>query len=353
MPDDFSLASPAQAAAAGTRADALKPGTRIWTYRIGKVLRHDAYCITYAARDAVLEHDVAITEYLPAHAAMRTADLTVVPRSTRWSEDYRWGRDRFLAEARALAELAGTPGIVQICDCLEANGTAYRVALRIAGEALSVRLARQGTLAPEAIDRLLPSLLDGLERVHAKGVLHLDIQPSKVILDAQGNATLVGFSAAQAALASRQPSIPVDRTPGYAAIEQFSDGQAGGHTDIHGLAATLYHCVTGAAPVPAIKRLAERLIPARQQAAGRYPYGLLAAIDAGLAFRSSGRPASIEAWRASFDAQEPAPGATAVPARADAIAVVPPAIVLPSRPQPTVLSDAPATERHRSRLTRL
>ena len=354
MPDDFSLSSPAPAAVAGTRADALKPGTRIWTYRIGKVLQHDAFCITYAGRDAVLEHDVAITEYLPAHAAMRTADLTVVPRSTRWAEDYRWGRDRFLAEARTLAELAGTPGIVHICDCLEANGTAYRVALRVAGEALSVRLARQGMMAAETIDRLLPPLLDGLEKVHAKGQLHLDIQPSKIILDAQGSPTLVGFSAAQAALASRQQSITVMHTPGYAAIEQLSDGQTGAATDVYGLAATLYQCVTGAAPVPAIKRLAERLAPASQQAAGRYPYGLLAAIDAGLAFRSSDRPASIAAWRASFEGREPGPDETAAPATPDTTAVLP-VIALPPRPQPTVQPAVTVStgERHRSILSRL
>ena len=281
MPDDIPLSSPASAAVGGTRVDALKPGTRIWTYKIGKVLRHDAFCITYAAHDAVLEQDVAITEYLPAHAALRAADLaTVEPRSTRWIDDYRWGRDRFLAEARALAELAGTPGIAHISDCLEANGTAYRVARRIRGETLSGHLARHGTLSAEALDRLLPTLLDSLETAHAKNLLHLDIQPAKIILDASGNPTLVGFSAAQAALAARQQMITVVHAPGYAAIEQFSDGQTGPSTDIHGLAATLYQCVTGAVPVPAIKRLAERLQPASQRAAGRYAPGLLAGAGA-------------------------------------------------------------------------
>ncbi|TWT11562.1 peptidoglycan-binding protein [Reyranella sp. CPCC 100927] len=337
MPDDVSPSAPASAAAGGTRFDALKPGTRIWTYKIGKVLRHDAFCITYAARDAVLEQDVAITEYLPAHAAVRAADLAAVePRSTRWIEDYRWGRDRFLAEARALAELAGTPGMVHIGDCLEANGTAYRVARRIRGETLSGHLARHGTLSAAALDRLLPTLLDSLETAHARNLLHLDIQPAKIILDASGNPTLVGFSAAQAALAVRQQMITVMHAPGYAAIEQFSDGQTGPSTDIHGLAATLYQCVTGAVPVPAIKRLAERLQPASQRAAGRYAPGLLAAIDAGLAFRASGRPASIAAWRPLFKGHAPTPHVTSVPSAKIAITALPVAD-LPPRPQ----SDSP------------
>jgi len=354
VPDDFSLSSPAQAAAAGTRVDALKPGTRIWTYRIGKVLRHDAFCITYAARDAVLEHDVAITEYLPAHAAMRAADLAVVPRSTRWAEDYRWGRDRFLAEARTLAELAGTPGIAHVSDCLEANGTAYRVALHVAGETLSVRLGRQGMMPTEMVERLVLPLMGGLETAHAKGLLHLDIQPAKIIIDAQGNPTLVGFSAAQAALAARQQSITVIHTPGYAAIEQFSDGQTGPSTDVYGLAATLYHCVTGSVPVPAIKRLAEQLTPATQQAAGRYPYGLLAAIDAGLAFRSSDRPPSIATWRALFDTRASRSKAAAAPARPAAIAAVP-VTEPPPRAQPTQPAVMPTSngDRHRSVLTRV
>ncbi|HEX2886856.1 serine/threonine-protein kinase [Vineibacter terrae] len=306
MPDDASLAPAAGNATVEPRPDALKSGTRIWTYRIGKILGQDAFSITYSARDTVAERDVAVTEYLPIEAAMRTSDLTVVARSPRWTDDFRRGRDFFLAEARSLAELAGTAGIAHVHDGLEANGTAYRVIARLRGESLATRLARHGTLPPKAIDRLLPPLLDAIEKMHDRGLLHLDIQPSNIMLDVEGRPTLTGFGATQAALAARPHAPTMLEGTRYAAVEQLSDGQSGAFTDIYGLAATLYHCVTGKAPVPAIKRLAEQLAPATQQAAGRYAHGLLNGIDTGLAFRSTDRPASIAVWRPAFEARQPA-----------------------------------------------
>lgn len=359
MSDDASLAAAAGHATVEPRPDALKSGTRIWTYRIGEVLGHDAFSITYAARDTVAERDVAVTEYLPIDAAMRTSDLTVVARSTRWTDDFRWGRDFFLAEARSLARLAGTAGIAHVLDCLEANGTAYRVTAGLCGESLATRLARQGTLPPEAIDRLLSPLLDAIEKMHGCGLLHLDIQPSSIMLDVEGRPTLTGFGATQAALAARRHAPDMLHATRYAAVERFSDGQTGAFTDIYGLAATLYHCVTGQAPVPAIKRLAEQLTPATQQAAGRYAHGLLNGIDAGLAFRSTDRPASIEAWRPAFDAREPARDAdTTAPGLLAAVRPAPqPA---PSAVAPAEAAAAPAAtpsparhRRSRSRVSRL
>ncbi|HJQ59125.1 MAG TPA: hypothetical protein VJ890_19625, partial [Vineibacter sp.] len=129
--------------------------------------------------------------------------------------------------------------------------------------------------------------------------------------------------------------------------------RTGPPTDIHGLAATLYHCVTGAAPVSAIKRLATRLAPATQQAAGRYPYGLLAAIDAGLAFRWSDRPESIATWRALFDAGASGPDETETPAAPVSIAARP-VIEPPSWPQlaPSVTTTG-SGERQQSFLMRV
>jgi len=297
-------ASPRRRAASDV-PHALAPDTKLGRYRIGEVVRHDAFGITYRARDEQLGRDVAIKEYLPIQFAARQADLEVEARSTREAGDFVFGLDSFLAEARKLAELSGTPGLVEVDDCFEANGTACMVTAPVWGETLAVRLARQGRLRPEAVDPLLRPLLDGLERLHAAGLLHLDITPSNIVLDARDKPTLFDFGQARAALAARGQSIKVFHAPGYAAIEQFSDGQTGPFTDVHGLAATLYRCVTGSLPPPAINRLVTPLPPASQLAAGKYPPRLLAAIDAGLALRAAKRPASIAAWRKALDPDEP------------------------------------------------
>ncbi|MCW5746443.1 MAG: protein kinase, partial [Alphaproteobacteria bacterium] len=285
--------------------DALKPGTQIGTYQIIKLVRRDEFAITYRARDTAHDIDVAIKEYLPGFFAMRQDGTSVVSRSSRLMEDFLWGREQFLAEARKLAALAEAPGLVRVTDWMEANGTAYMVSAWIHGELLAVRLARTGSLTPDEVHLMLWPLLEGLARVHEAGLLHLDIKPSSIILDDAGHPTLAEFGAVRAALAARMQSTDVIHTPGYAAIEQFSEGQVGPATDIYAMAATLYHCVTGTVPPPAIARLVVRLPPVSQKVLDAYAPDLLAGINAGLILRSAGRPASVEAWRAMLQGLSP------------------------------------------------
>ena len=92
----------------------------------------------------------------------------------------------------------------------------------IEGETLNKRLMREQRLAPEAIERLVFPLLDGLEEVHATGFLHRDIKPANIMVDAHGRPTLIDFGASRAAMAGRSTTLTAIFTPGYAAAEQFS-----------------------------------------------------------------------------------------------------------------------------------
>ncbi|WP_178133304.1 protein kinase domain-containing protein [Vineibacter terrae] len=296
------MASDRRSAAASARQRARKPpqtlppGTRVGAYLIGKVFRLEHIGVTYRARDTARGSDVVVREYLPAHLAARHHDLMVLPRSPQQADDFLWGRDRFLAEAAALATLARTPGIVVVSDHLHANGTAYMVMAPVPDNTLAARLARAERLPPAAIDRLLPRLLDALEQAHHRDVLHLDIRPTNIALDAQDQPILFDFGAARAAITERMGSGGRIQTPGYAAIEQLTHGPVGPATDIHGLAAVLHHCVTGAPPQAADRRDAEHLPPLHETIKG-YRGSLLAGIQAGLARSAASRPQSIAAWR--------------------------------------------------------
>jgi len=105
---------------------ALPPGTRLGDYRLDAMIGHGGFGITYRAFDTQLAKVVAIKEYLPLECAIRHSDGAVVPRGARLIEDFTWGRERFLDEARALARFRH-PHIVPVLRYFEANDTAYTV----------------------------------------------------------------------------------------------------------------------------------------------------------------------------------------------------------------------------------
>lgn len=161
-------------------------------------------------------------------------------------------RARFRREALALARV-NHPGIVAVHEVGEEDGEPYLVMEFIRGETLAQRLARGPLVAREAA-ALVATLADAMAAAHAAGVIHRDLKPSNVLLDAarDGAPRLTDFGVAllageDGALTATLEGIG---TLAYLAPEQLSGqaGQVGPATDVHGLGAVLYHCLTGHPP---------------------------------------------------------------------------------------------------------
>ena len=311
--------------AADAKADAkedglrgtLPAGTRLRNYELVSVLGQGGFGITYYARDTVLGREVAIKEYLPTALALREGGTTVVPRSTQHAEDFIWGRERFLEEARILATLEGAPAVVRVYDFMEAHGTAYMVMALARGDTVEQRLKRDKQLPPAIVQRMLGRLLDGLEEVHKAGFLHRDIKPANIILDSHDNPTLIDFGASRASMADRTAAMTAIFTPRYAAAEQLTSDRQGPWTDIYGLSATIYHTITGHAPPSSLERaLNDTYKPLVELAPAGFTHTLLEAVDAGLAVRSKDRPQSIANWRRELTGSDDAEdGETIIGAR--------------------------------------
>jgi serine/threonine protein kinase len=197
---------------------ALTPGTRLGDYRLDAVIGHGGFGITYRSFDTQLAKFVAIKEYLPVEFAVREGQ-NVVARGARFAEDFAWGRERFLDEARALARFRH-PHIVPVMRFLEGNGTAYTVMEFEDGRNVAELLREPGRrLPPDEVRRLAEGLLLGLDAVHAQGFLHRDIKPSNIIIRRDGVPVLIDFGAARQAMGNRTRAMTSVLTPQYAPIE--------------------------------------------------------------------------------------------------------------------------------------
>ena len=210
----------------------------------------------------------------------------------------------------------------------------------LSGATLEDRINTGGRLKPEEVDRILWPLLDGLEQVHAAGFLHRDIKPANILLDANGNPTLIDFGASRAAMVGRTAAMTAIFTPGYAAAEQMTSAKQGPWTDIYGLAATIYHAIAGKAPPNAFDRmLDDGYEPLARIAPPGFSPGVLAGIDAGLTVAARDRPQSISGWRPILGmSAAPEAGATMVMARPEDAAAARVSVLGPATP--TVSADA-------------
>jgi len=155
------------------------------------------------------------------------------------------------------------------------------------GETLGAKLKRAGGVLPvaDAVDYIL-KVCDALEVVHRAGYIHRDIKPDNIIHCEDGRLVLIDFGAARHFVANQTATYTVMLTPSYAAPEQYSSaGRLDPRTDIYGLAATLYHLVTGVPPLPALDRTSGLDLPPPHLVEPKVGEALSRAIQQGLSMR--------------------------------------------------------------------
>ncbi|MCA9568349.1 MAG: serine/threonine protein kinase, partial [Myxococcales bacterium] len=148
-------------------------------------------------------------------------------------------RPALLREAQILST-ARHPGIVQMLD---AGEDGRWIALERVRGLLMDDWARDKP--PEAIVKVAFELVEALEHLHSHGVIHGDLKPSNVIIDTEGRARLLDLGIASF---SHEAPDTFKGTLGYAAPELLRREQATEATDIYGLGAMLYTCLTGRTP---------------------------------------------------------------------------------------------------------
>lgn len=275
----------------------LKPGTILnGKYLVGNVIGEGGFGITYIGRDTVLETKVAIKEFYPVGRINRnnevSSNLTI---STEEQRDFiRKGRDRFLAEARNIAQFSSEPGIVNVKDFFEENETAYIIMEYLVGKTLAAHIKEYGPMDAEKVRVLMLPLAEALSKIHKLGVIHRDISPDNIMYLNQGICKLMDFGSARYFMQQDQELTSTVKR-GYTPEEQYtSTGNQGPWTDVYGLCATIYKCITGTTPADAIDRMAYDSLKRPSELGVRISPEFENAIMCGLALHAKDRCQSMD-----------------------------------------------------------
>jgi serine/threonine protein kinase len=287
----------------------LKPRTILREqYLIGRALGHGGFGITYLAWDIGLATKLAVKEYMPNGVAGRASGAThVLAYSEATKQEFEWGLERFLEEARTLKRFGQYPGIVSVDTIFRENGTAYLVMEYLDGWTFEDFLKKRGgSVGVETALRILLPVIDALGPVHAEGILHRDISPDNIYLTRSGKVKLIDFGAARNALGQKSRNLSIILKEGYAPEEQYrASGIQGPWTDVYATGATLYHAITGHIPRPALDRLADDRLERPSAMGIEIDPQIEAALMKSLAVRASDRFQSMEDFRAALTGEVP------------------------------------------------
>ncbi|HKH23098.1 MAG TPA: protein kinase [Solirubrobacterales bacterium] len=220
----------------GSGAASLPPGSPFGGYRVERVLGHGGMGIVYLARQLELERPVALKVIRPELAHDRHF------------------RARFRSESRTAASIHH-PRVVTVFAAGELDGLLYVAMRYVPGEDLGRSIAARGLIRPERAAELIAQVGDGLDAVHAAGLVHRDVKPANVIVedpgrDGRAGAFLTDFGLAKAAAATDGLTATgeVIGSVDYMAPEQIESGPIDARTDVYALGCVLFHALSGRVP---------------------------------------------------------------------------------------------------------
>ena len=205
---------------------------RLGGYCLRSVIGVGGMGVVFAAEDLEMERDVAIKAMKPVLAASPSA------------------AQRFQREARAAATFQHDR-IVTIYQVGEDRGIPFFTMQRLEGESLGARLTRVRKLSSSAVVDLAIGICEGLAAAHERGLLHRDIKPDNIWLQAEDDSVKIldfGLVRSIDSDTNLTNSGAILGTPRYMSPEQAQGMVVDARSDLFSLGSVLYHAATGQTP---------------------------------------------------------------------------------------------------------
>jgi len=251
-------------------------------YRIVKELGRGGMGAVYAAVDTRLDRQLALKVMLPAFAADASA------------------KERFLREARAAAKISHD-NVVTVYEADEREGVPYISMQFLEGYPLDEYLKKKGNPTVSQVLRIAAEAAAGLAAAHKIGLVHRDIKPGNIWLEApNGRVKVLDFGLAKPVDAEVEltKSGAIVGTPAYMSPEQARGEKVDSRTDLFSLGAVLYRLCTGRLPfhgpttMAVLMALGTEEPPPVRELNPAVPEPLAALIHQLLAKRADARPQS-------------------------------------------------------------
>jgi hypothetical protein len=213
-----------------------------------------------------------MAEVFLAHDRLLGRDLALKVLKEHYAKDAQFV-GRFRREAQSVAAL-NHPNVVQVYDQGRFEDGRYYIAMEhVPGGNLKDRIGRAGPLDPGEAARLASQIAEALQVAHERGIVHRDIKPQNVLLDATGEAKVADFGIALAASTSSTSGTNLlFGTPSYMSPEQAMGERVGPQSDLYSLGGVIYEMLTGAVPfeaegplATAMKHVIEPPLPPRKR----------------------------------------------------------------------------------------
>jgi serine/threonine protein kinase len=223
----------------GSGPTRLAAGSEFAGFKIERTLGHGGMGIVYLAREVGLDRLVALK--------VIRAEL---------AEDERF-RARFQRESRTAASIEH-PRIVAVFGAGEHDGLLYVAMRYVPGRDLGRLISARGALSADHAASLIAQVADGLDAVHAAGLVHRDVKPANVMVgepvtgEEGSTAYLTDFGLAKVAASTTGLTATGELigTVDYMAPEQIEARRVDARTDVYALGCVLFHAVTGEVPFP-------------------------------------------------------------------------------------------------------